>query len=74
MRLERAVLAEPALLLDTGELNQAFARVSVAATDASIVLWGAALWQRNGAARLPAAAGVIVGAALARGSCLDPSP
>jgi hypothetical protein len=41
--------------------------VSVAATGASIVLWGTALWQRDGVARLAAAAGVMVGAVLALG-------
>ena len=62
-----AIVSERALLLYTGELNQAFAKVSVAATGASIVLWGAALWQSGGFARVPGATGLIVGAALALG-------
>ena len=61
------VVSEHALLHYTGALNQAFAKVSVAAMGASIVLWGAALWQRGGAARLPGGAGGIVGAVLALG-------
>ena len=39
----------------------------MAATGASLILWGAALWRIGGFARLPAAAGVIVGAVLALG-------
>src|SRR2546425_5758927 len=39
----------------------------VAAIGASLILWGAALWRVGGLARLPAAAGVIVGAVLALG-------
>ena len=42
----------------------------MAAIGASLILWGAALWPiggRGGFARLPAPAGVIVGAVLALG-------
>ena len=61
------VVADRQLLFYTGQLNQGFAKVSVAATGASLILWGAALWRIGGFARLPAAAGVIVGAVLALG-------
>jgi len=61
------VVADRPLLYYTGQLNQGFAKVSVAATGASLILWGAALWRIGGFARLPAAAGVIVGAVLALG-------
>jgi len=64
------VAADRVLLGYTGQLNQAFAKVSVAAIGASLILWGAALWPiggRGGFARLPAAAGVIIGAVLALG-------
>src|SRR5439155_23941944 len=50
-----------------GQLNQGFAKVSVAAIGASLILWGVALWATRGFARLPAAAGVIIGAVLALG-------
>lgn len=61
--------SEPALLHYTGALNQAFAKVSVTATSASIVLWGAALWQSGvrGLARIAALAGLLIGAVLALG-------
>src|SRR2546427_8561091 len=64
------VVADRPLLGYTGMLNQAFAKVSVAAIGASLILWGAALWPIGGRgefAQLPAAAGVIVGAVLALG-------
>jgi hypothetical protein len=64
------VVADRPLLFYTGQLNQGFAKVSVAATGASLILWGVALWRiggRGGFARLPAVAGVIVGAVLALG-------
>ena len=61
------VVADRQLLFYTGQLNQGFAKVSVAAMGASLILWGAALWRVGGFARLPAAAGVIVGAVLALG-------
>ena len=61
------VVADRPLLFYTGQLNQGFAKVSVAAMGASLILWGAALWRIGGFARLPAAAGVIVGAVLALG-------
>ena len=61
------VVADRPLLYYTGQLNQGFAKVSVAATGASLVLWGAALWPGGGFARLPAAAGVLLGAVLALG-------
>jgi len=64
------VVADRLLLGYTGMLNQAFAKVSVAAIGASLILWGAALWPiggRSGFARLPAAAGVMIGAVLALG-------
>src|SRR5256884_6615 len=57
------VVAERPLLFYTGQLNQGFAKVSVAAIGASLILWGAALRF----ARLPAAAGVIIGAVLVLG-------
>src|SRR2546428_4976645 len=62
------VVADRLLLGYTGMLNQAFAKVSVAAIGASLTLWGAALWPiggRGGVGRLPAPAGVVVGAVLA---------
>ncbi|HYU29435.1 MAG TPA: hypothetical protein VEK83_10425 [Gemmatimonadales bacterium] len=63
------VARDPLLLGYTGQLNQGFAKVSVAAIGASLILWGAALWPIGGRgfARLPAAAGVIIGAVLALG-------
>ena len=64
------VVTDRVLLGYTGQLNQGFARVSVAAIGASLILWGAALWPiggRGGFARLPAAAGVMIGAVLALG-------
>ena len=61
------VVADRPLLFYTGQLNQGFAKVSVAAMGASLVLWGAALWRVGGFARWPAGAGVIVGAVLALG-------
>jgi hypothetical protein len=61
------VVADRPLLHYTGELNQGFAKVSVAAMGASLILWGAALWRIGGFARLPAVAGVIAGAVLALG-------
>src|SRR5437667_8416944 len=61
------VVADRVLLGYTGQLNQGFARVSVAAIGASLILWGVALWATRGFARLPAAAGVIIGAVLALG-------
>jgi len=61
------VVADRPLLSYTGQLNQGFAKVSVAAMGASLLLWGAALWRIGGFARLPAAAGLIVGAVLALG-------
>jgi hypothetical protein len=64
------VVTDRVLLGYTGQLNQGFARVSVAAIGASLILWGTALWPiggRGGFARLPAAAGVIIGAVLALG-------
>jgi len=57
------VVAERPLLFYTGQLNQGFAKVSVAAIGASLVLWGVPLRF----ARLPAAAGVIIGAVLVLG-------
>ena len=57
------VVAERPLLFYTGQLNQGFAKVSVAAIGASLILWGVALRF----ARLPAAAGVIIGAVLVLG-------
>ncbi len=67
------VVADRLLLGYTGMLNQAFAKMSVAAIGASLILWGAALWPIGGRgagggfARLPAAAGVMIGAVLALG-------
>src|SRR5438552_12340326 len=63
------VVTDRVLLGYTGQLNQGFAKVSVAAIGASLILWGAALWPIGGRgfARLPAAAGVIIGAVLALG-------
>jgi hypothetical protein len=61
------VVADRPLLYYTGQLNQGFAKVSVAVTGASLILWGTALWRIGGFARLPAAAGGIVGAVLALG-------
>jgi len=61
------VVADRPLFFYTGQLNQGFAKVSVAAMGVSLVLWGAALWAIPGFARLPAVAGVIVGAVLALG-------
>jgi len=58
------VVADRVLLGYTGQLNQGFAKVSVAAIGASLILWGVALWATRGFARLPAAAGVIIGAVL----------
>src|SRR5438876_1565063 len=49
------VVADRPLFFYTGQLNQGFAKVSVAAIGASLILWGVALRF----ARLPAAAGVI---------------
>ena len=62
-------LPERPLLLYTGLLNQAFAKVSVTAIGGSIALWGAALWQQHsrGFGRVVAIAGLIVGAVLAFG-------
>jgi len=57
------IVSDRALLGYTYELNQGFAKVSVAAIGASLILWGAALRS----ARLPAAAGLIIGAVLALG-------
>lgn len=61
------LVTDRVLLGYTYELNQGFAKVSVAAIGASLVLWGAALWRIGGFARWPAAAGVIIGAVLALG-------
>jgi len=63
------VVTDRVLLGYTGQLNQGFAKVSVAAIGASLILWGAALWAIGGwgFARLPAAAGVIIGAVLGLG-------
>ena len=63
------VVTDRVLLGYTGQLNQGFAKVSVAAIGASLILWGAALWPIGGRgfALLPAAAGVIIGAVLALG-------
>ena len=61
------VANDPPLLFYTGQLNQGFAKVSVAAIGASLILWGVALWAPRGFVRLPAAAGVIIGAVLALG-------
>ncbi len=63
------VVTDRVLLGYTGQLNQGFAKVSVAAIGASLILWGAALWAigGRGLARLPAAAGVIIGAVLGLG-------
>ena len=63
------VVTDRVLLGYTGQLNQGFAKVSVAAIGASLILWGAALWPIGGRgfARLPAVAGVIIGAVLALG-------
>src|SRR6266699_2610082 len=57
------LVTDRVLLGLTYELNQGFAKVSVAAIGASLILWGVALRF----ARLPAAAGVIIGAVLALG-------
>ena len=57
------LVSDRVLLGLTYELNQAFAKVSVAAIGASLILWGVALRF----ARLPAAAGVIIGAVLVLG-------
>src|SRR5205823_8282847 len=57
------VVAERPLLFYTGQLNQGFAKVSVAAIGASLILWGVALRS----ARLAAAASVIIGAVLVLG-------
>jgi len=57
------LVTDRVLLGLTYELNQAFAKVSVAAIGASLILWGVALRF----ARLPAAAGVIIGAVLVLG-------
>lgn len=60
--------SEPALLHYTGALNQAFAKVSVTATGASIALWGAALWPSGARlARIGALAGLLIGTVLALG-------
>ena len=60
--------SEPALLHYTGALNQAFAKVSVTATGASIAFWGAALWPSGARlARIAALAGLLIGAVLALG-------
>lgn len=58
------VITDRQLLFYTGLLNQGFAKVSVAATGVSLILWGAALWSK---ARVPGAAGVLLGAVLALG-------
>src|SRR5207245_11523842 len=61
------------LLCETGLFNPALAMVCGAAFLASFFLWGAALWAFGGRgagggfARLPAAAGVMIGAVLALG-------
>jgi len=57
------LVTDRVLLGLTYELNQGFAKVSVAAIGASLILWGVALRL----ARLPAAAGVIIGAVLVLG-------
>ncbi len=57
------LVTDRVLLGLTYELNQGFAKVSVAAIGASLILWGVALRF----ARLPAAAGVIIGAVLVLG-------
>jgi len=57
------LVTDRVLLGLTYELNQAFAKVSVAAIGASLILWGVALRS----AWLPAAAGVIIGAVLVLG-------
>src|ERR1044072_5721913 len=56
-------LPERPLLLYTGLLNQAFAKVSVTAIGGSIALWGAALWEqhRRGVGRGGAVAGGSIG-------------
>ena len=61
------LVSDRALLGYTYELNQGFAKVSVAAIGASLILWGVALWARRGFARLPAAAGAIIGTVLVLG-------
>jgi len=61
------IAADRVLLGYTYQLNQGFAKVSVAAIGASLMLWGVALWASRGFVRLPAAAGVIIGAVLALG-------
>ena len=57
------LISDRVLLGYTYGLNQGFAKVSVAAIGASLILWGVALRF----ARLPAAAGVIIGAVLVLG-------
>jgi hypothetical protein len=57
------LVSDRVLLGYTYELNQGFAKVSVAAIGASLILWGVALKS----AWLPAAAGLIIGAVLALG-------
>src|SRR5437667_11183230 len=61
------VVTDRVLLGYTGQLNQGFAKVSVAAIGASLILWGAALWPigGRGVARLPDGAGAGLWAALA---------
>ncbi len=61
------LVTDRVLLGYTYQLNQGFAKVSVAAIGASLILWGVALWASRGFVRLPAAAGVIIGAVLALG-------
>jgi len=61
------LVSDRVLLGYTYQLNQGFAKVSVAAIGASLMLWGVALWASRGFVRLPAAAGVIIGAVLALG-------
>ena len=58
------VVTDRQLLFYTGQLNQGFAKVSVAAIGVSLILWGAALWIK---ARVPGAAGVLLGAILSLG-------
>ena len=57
------LISDRVLLGYTYGLNQGFAKVSVAAIGTSLMLWGVALRF----ARLPAAAGVIIGAVLVLG-------
>ena len=61
------IAADRVLLGYTYQLNQGFAKVSVAAIGASLIFWGVALWASRGFVRLPAAAGMIIGAVLALG-------